>query len=83
MEPGAGVHEVVTPGQLSLEAGMKLTTVPESEACVTVMASSSITKSGSMIAGNTRMMVIVKTDPGYAGNPGHAGTGTVIAVICQ
>ena len=38
MEPGAGVHEVVTPGQLSLEAGMKLTTVPESEACVTVMS---------------------------------------------
>jgi hypothetical protein len=48
-----------------------------------VMVSSSITKSGSTIAGNTRQMVIVKTDPGYASNPGHAGTGTVVAVICQ
>ena len=38
MEPGAVVHEVVTPGQLSLEAGTKLTTVPASEACVTFMS---------------------------------------------
>jgi hypothetical protein len=50
---------------------------------IAVMASSSITKSGSTIAGNTRKMVIVRVDPGYEGNPGHAGTGTVIAVICQ
>jgi hypothetical protein len=29
------------------------------------------------------MMVIVHTDPGYEPNPGHAGTGTVTAVVCQ
>jgi uncharacterized repeat protein (TIGR01451 family) len=52
-------------------------------AYIAVIVSSSITKSGSMIAGNTRQMVVVKTDPGYASNPGHAGTGTVVAVICQ
>lgn len=38
MEPGAVVHEVVTPGQLSLEAGLKLTAVPAPEACVTVIS---------------------------------------------
>lgn len=27
-------------------------------------------------------IVIVHTDPGYAPNPGHAGTGTEVAVLC-
>jgi hypothetical protein len=26
--------------------------------------------------------VVVRTDSGYAPNPGHAGTGTVVASIC-
>jgi hypothetical protein len=47
-----------------------------------VIVSSSISKSGSTISGNTVHMVVVKTDPGYEPNPGHAGTGTVVAVIC-
>jgi hypothetical protein len=49
---------------------------------IAVIASSSITKSGPTIAGNTQQVMIVKTNPGYASNPGHAGTGTVVAVIC-
>jgi uncharacterized repeat protein (TIGR01451 family) len=48
-----------------------------------VFVSSSITKSGSTISGNIPKMVVVHTNPGYASNPGHAGTGTVVAVICQ
>ena len=48
-----------------------------------VIVSSSITKSGSAISGNNRKMVVVKTEAGYDSNPGHAGTGTVVAVICQ
>ena len=51
-------------------------------AFMTVIVSSSITKSGSMISGNIPEMVIVQTDPGYAPNPGHAGTGTVTEVVC-
>ncbi|HYM62590.1 MAG TPA: carboxypeptidase regulatory-like domain-containing protein [Thermoanaerobaculia bacterium] len=47
-----------------------------------VFVSSTITKSGSTISGNIQKMVVVKTNPGYAPNPGHAGTGTVLAVIC-
>ena len=28
------------------------------------------------------MLVVIQTDPGYQPNPGHAGTGTVVAVTC-
>jgi len=48
---------------------------------IAVMVSSTVTKSGSTISGNVVAIAIVRTDAGYAGNPGHAGTGTVIAVI--
>jgi hypothetical protein len=47
-----------------------------------VIVSSSIRKSGSSISGNTVHIVVVKTDAGYAADPGHAGTGTVVAQIC-
>jgi hypothetical protein len=47
-----------------------------------VIVSSNITKSGSTISGNVAHIVIVRTDPGYAPNPGHEGTGTVVAVVC-
>jgi len=47
-----------------------------------VIVSSNITKSGSTISGNIVEIVIVKTDPGYASDPGHAGTGTVVGVVC-
>jgi hypothetical protein len=41
-----------------------------------------VSKSGSQISGNTTHVVLVHTNPGYQPNPGHAGTGTVIATIC-
>jgi hypothetical protein len=47
-----------------------------------VIVSSSISQSGSTISGNTVHIVIVKTNPGYEPNPGHAGTGTVVAQVC-
>jgi hypothetical protein len=47
-----------------------------------VIVSSSIDKSGSTISGDTVHIVVVHTNPGYAPNPGHVGTGTVVAVIC-
>jgi sugar lactone lactonase YvrE len=49
---------------------------------ITVIAASSITQSGSVISGNIPEMVIVQTDPGYMPDPGHPGTGTVVAVFC-
>lgn len=32
--------------------------------------------------GSTAHVVVVRTDPGYDGSPGHAGTGTVVATVC-
>jgi hypothetical protein len=47
-----------------------------------VVVTGSYSKSGATISGNTVHIVVVKTDPGYGPNPGHAGTGTVIAEVC-
>jgi hypothetical protein len=47
-----------------------------------VIVSSSISKSGSTIGGDTAHIVVVQTNAGYDANPGHAGTGTVVAQVC-
>jgi hypothetical protein len=47
-----------------------------------IIVASNVTKSGSSISGDILHVVIVKTDPGYQGNPGHAGTGAIVAVVC-
>lgn len=51
-------------------------------AYMAVAVTSSTGKSGSAITGNTVSVVVVKTNAGYDANPGHAGTGTVVATIC-
>jgi hypothetical protein len=51
-------------------------------AYMVIIVSSSITQSGSTISGDTAHLVLVKTNAGYAPNPGHAGTGTVVSQIC-
>lgn len=50
-------------------------------AYIGVIVTSSVSKSGSAISGNTVGLAIIQTNPGYANDPGHAGTGTVVAVI--
>jgi hypothetical protein len=47
-----------------------------------VIVSSSATQSGSTDSGDTVHIVVVQTDPGYHPNPGHPGTGTVVAQVC-
>ena len=47
-----------------------------------VIVSSSITKSGPTVRGDTLHMVVVRAEPGYAPNPAHPGTGEVVARIC-
>jgi N-acetylneuraminic acid mutarotase len=47
-----------------------------------VIVSSSIQKNGSVIAGDVRKIVIVKTKPGYGPWPGHAGLGEVVSSYC-
>jgi hypothetical protein len=51
-------------------------------ALIAVIVSSSIGKSGPTISGDTVQIVLVQTNPGYQPNPGHAGTGTVVARLC-
>ncbi|MDE3189342.1 MAG: Ig-like domain repeat protein [Acidobacteriota bacterium] len=51
-------------------------------AYMAVVVTSKATQSGSQIAGNVVSIVIVKTSAGYAGDPGHAGTGAVVATLC-
>jgi hypothetical protein len=41
-----------------------------------------VTKSGRTISGNAVKIVVVKTNPGYAPNPGHHGTGRIVATYC-
>ena len=55
---------------------------PSVPADITVIVSSLVTQSGPIISGDIPKMVIVHTDPGYQPNPGHAGTGTVTAIVC-
>ena len=48
-----------------------------------VLVAGTSAKSGSAISGNTASIVVVQVNPGYGPNPGHPGTGTVVAVYCQ
>jgi Carboxypeptidase regulatory-like domain len=54
-------------------------TVPE---FITVIVSSSISNNGSVISGNNRKLVVVKTNPGYGPDPVQDGTGTVVSIVC-
>ncbi|HST14051.1 MAG TPA: hypothetical protein VLJ44_04255 [Gaiellaceae bacterium] len=44
--------------------------------------STSIGKAGAVISGGIVHIVVVQTAPGYANDPGHAGTGTIVATYC-
>jgi hypothetical protein len=47
-----------------------------------VLVTNAVSKVGNNISGSWGGIVVVKTDPGYAPNPGHAGTGKIVAVFC-
>ena len=46
-----------------------------------VIVSDGITQSGSTITGNVSEIAIIEVNPDYANNPGHSGTGTVVAMF--
>jgi hypothetical protein len=48
-----------------------------------MVVSSTVTKSGPVISGDTTKVVLVQVDPGYEPDPGHPGTGTVVGIVCQ
>jgi hypothetical protein len=74
-QPACGMAFSTLPGSSSNPPG----TVP---AYMAVIASTSITQSDAGISGDSPRIVIVKTAPGYAPNPGRPGTGRVVAVLC-
>jgi hypothetical protein len=47
-----------------------------------IIVKSKVTQKGSTISGKVLHLVVVKVNPGYAPNPGHAGTGKVEGVVC-
>ena len=69
-------------GTWSTDTGNSTAPPPSVPKFMGVIVSSMITKSGSIISGNIKQVVIVQTDPGYAPNPGNPGTGTEIAIVC-
>jgi hypothetical protein len=51
---------------------------------IDVIVSSAVSKDGPTISGDVTAIAQVMTDPGYAADPGHPGTGTVLSVTsCQ
>lgn len=48
-----------------------------------VVVASAITQAGDTISGNIQQIVLVQTNSGYGPNPGHDGTGKIIAVLCH
>ena len=47
-----------------------------------VVVTSNTTKSGNTTSGNIVSIIVVQTDAGYSPEPGHPGTGTVVATYC-
>jgi hypothetical protein len=47
-----------------------------------VVVSSNTSQSKSVVSGDIKEIVIVKNDPGYAPDPGHPGTGTIVGILC-
>ena len=70
--PVCGVNYTARPGN----SGHPQATLP---AYMGIYVSTAVNKHGSTITGDVFEIVVVKTDPGYQGNPGHPGTGTLVA----
>jgi hypothetical protein len=73
--PACGGTWTTSPGN----SASPVDTVP---AYMGVAVSSSINKHGNVISGDIVGIVVVKTSPGYAPDPRHAGTGIVVATYC-
>ena len=47
-----------------------------------VIVTGDVDRSGPTASGEVRGIALVRTDAGYRADPGHAGTGTVLALLC-
>jgi hypothetical protein len=69
-------------GSWTTDTGNATPPPPTVPAFMGVLVSSKITQNGSVISGDIKQIVVVKTDPGYAPDPGHTGSGTIVAIVC-
>jgi hypothetical protein len=74
--PDCGINWTTAPGSSAPPPSGPLPTF------MGVIVTSSLHKSGSAISGNTIHIVVIEVSPGYASNPGHSGTGRVVAQVC-
>ena len=72
--PSVGVNWSTDPGNSAPPPDGPLPTY------IGVIVTSTTSKSGSQISGNTVRTVVVRVNAGYSSNPGHDGTGTVVAI---
>jgi hypothetical protein len=49
---------------------------------MSVIVSSQVQQVGNVITGNVKRIIVVQTNPGYGPNPGHWGSGQVVAILC-
>jgi hypothetical protein len=74
--PNCGINWTTRPGNSS---GPPLS-VP---AYLGVLVTPSVAQVGASLSGATSRIVVLKTDPGYAPDPEHPGTGTIVAQFCH
>jgi hypothetical protein len=74
--PDCGVDWMTAPGNAAAPPSGPLPTF------MGVIVTSSVHNSGSAISGNTIHIVVIEVSAGYASNPGHTGTGRVVAQVC-
>jgi hypothetical protein len=79
-----GIPPACGPGRTwTTDTGNATPPPPSVPAVMGVLVSSKITQNGSVVSGDIKKIVLVKTDPGYAPDPSHTGTGTIIAIFCM
>ncbi len=69
-------------GTWTTSPGGSSTPVGSLPAYMGTAVSKSITQNGSVITGTITKIVVVATATGYAPDPGHAGTGKIVATYC-
>jgi hypothetical protein len=69
-------------GAWSTEPGNSSTPVASVPAYMGVAVASRVGRTGSQISGDVTRIVVIRTAPGYAPDPAHAGTGTLVALYC-
>jgi hypothetical protein len=69
-------------GTWTTDTGNATAPPPTIPAVMAVIVSSTVTQNGSILSGDIKHIVIVKTNPGYGPSPGSPGTGTILTFLC-